>query len=185
MTLPKSKISFAVTTHNEGEYIQRLLDQLIPHCKETGDEIVILDDYSDDEVTKNILFNALETAGQENSGWNLKLGFQRLNSDFANQKNRLNSMCKGEYIFQIDADETFHPGLLMYLHDIVEANETIDLFAIPRVNTVEGLTEEDIRRWGWRISKLESQTDEKVLDTDSDEYKMLKKHGLIIEETKK
>ncbi len=28
-------ISFAVTTHNEGQYIQDLLDQLVPYCEKT------------------------------------------------------------------------------------------------------------------------------------------------------
>ena len=62
-------------------------------------------------------------------------------------------MCKGKYIFQIDADETVNPELLESLHDILDLNQNVDLFAIPRVNTVEGLTEEDIRRWGWRVNE--------------------------------
>lgn len=146
MTLPKSKISFAVTTHNEGDYIQRLMNQLVPFCKESGDEIVILDDFSTDELTKSILAKA--------DTYKFVRVYQRsLNRDFAEHKNYLNSKCTGSHIFQVDADETFHPGLLMYLHEIVEANETIDLFAIPRVNTVDGLTDEDIKRWGWRINE--------------------------------
>jgi glycosyltransferase involved in cell wall biosynthesis len=146
-------ISFAITTHNEGEYINTLLKQLVPYCVKSGDEIVILDDYSDDELTKHILFNALEMAGREGSGWRLRLGFSRLNGDFATHKNHLNGMCKGKYIFQIDADETVNPELLESLHDILDLNQNVDLFAIPRVNTVEGLTEEDIRRWGWRVNE--------------------------------
>jgi hypothetical protein len=35
----------------------------------------------------------------------------------------------------------------------VDNNKNIDLFLIPRVNIVNGLTEEDIRRWGWRINE--------------------------------
>ena len=147
------KISFAITTHNEGEYIQRLLDQLIPHCRATGDEIVILDDYSDDQLTKEILIGAFVEAGRTGSGWSMRWGSSRLNNDFAAHKNHLNGMCNGTYIFQIDADEALHPDLLENLHAVLDANETVDLFAIPRVNTVEGLTEEDIRRWGWRINE--------------------------------
>jgi glycosyltransferase involved in cell wall biosynthesis len=153
MTLPKSKISFAITTHNEGEYIQRLLDQLIPHCRATGDEIVILDDYSDDEETKWILSGATRSSVLDGKNFTLRLFSRRLNGDFAAQKNHLNAICRGEYIFQIDADETLHSDLLESLHDILDLNQNIDLFAIPRVNTVEGLTDEDIKRWGWRVNE--------------------------------
>jgi glycosyltransferase involved in cell wall biosynthesis len=145
-------ISFAITTHNEGEYIRDLLDQLIPYCEQTGDEIAILDDYSDDEVTKDILMETLTAAAREDSKLTFKLAYRHLNNDFAGHKNHLNSMCEGKYIFQVDADEKFNPNLLMYLHDIIDNND-IDLYMIPRVNIVNGLTDEDIRRWGWRINE--------------------------------
>ena len=139
------KISFAITTHNEGEYIQRLLDQLIPHCRATGDEIVIVDDYSTDERTNEILADAIRHG--------VTVRVHPLERDFSRHKNYLNGLCNGEYILQVDADETLHPNLLENLHALLDANETVDLFVIPRVNTVEGLTEEDIRRWGWRINE--------------------------------
>lgn len=147
-------ITFAITTNNEGEYIRTLLNQLIPHCKSTGDEIVILDDYSTDEVTKDILRSTFVMAARgEPNNLRFKIGYRHLEGDFAAHKNHLNEICDGKYIFQIDADETLHTNLLENLHALVEANETVDLFAIPRVNTVEGLTDEDIKRWGWRINE--------------------------------
>ena len=45
------KISYAILTHNEGEYIAKLLT-LLSTYKRDIDEIVIVDDYSDDEKTK-------------------------------------------------------------------------------------------------------------------------------------
>lgn len=145
-------VSFAITTHNEGQYIQTLLDQLIPHCKATGDEIVILDDYSDDEQTKQIIFGALGQAAAEYSELQVRMAFRHLNGDFAGQKNHLNSMCKGKYIFQIDADETLNPSLLENLHEILESN-SVDMYAVPRINIVNGLTEEDIQKWNWRVNE--------------------------------
>jgi glycosyltransferase involved in cell wall biosynthesis len=139
-------ISFAITTHNEGQYIQELLDQLVPHCEQTGDEIVVVDDHSTDAYTSQLLY------GYEEQD-KIKLFSHALNNDFAAHKNHLNSMCQGDYIFQVDADEKFHPNLLTYLHDIVYNNTNVDLFLIPRVNTVEGLTEDDIKRWGWRVDE--------------------------------
>jgi len=140
-------ISFAITTKDEGEYIQQLLDQLVPFCEQTGDEIVVLDDFSTDEFTVSILrtYEAMET---------IRLYQRHLDNNFADHKNYLTSLCKGEYIFQIDADETLHPNLLMYTHDIVENNTEIDLFLVPRVNVVHGLTEEDARRWGWSVNEF-------------------------------
>ena len=38
------------------------------------------------------------------------------------------------------------------LPQIVEMND-VDLIWIPRVNTIEGMTEEHIKRWGWRITE--------------------------------
>lgn len=139
-------ISFAITTHNEGQYIQDLLDQLVPYCEKTGDEIVVVDDNSTDSFTVNVL------EGYERTG-DIKLFNHALNNDFANHKNFLTEQCMGDYIFQVDADETFHANLLTYLHDIVDNNTNVDLFLIPRVNVVNGLTDEDIRRWGWQVNE--------------------------------
>jgi glycosyltransferase involved in cell wall biosynthesis len=137
-------ISFGITVKDEGAYVQDLLNQLIPYCESTGDEIVVVDDFSTDEFTRSIL-DANYLLG------NIKIYQHALNNNFATHKNFLAEQCTGDYIFQVDADETFHPNLLTYLHDIVDNND-IDLFLIPRVNVVNGLTDEDIRKWGWRVN---------------------------------
>jgi len=60
------------------------------------------------------------------------------------------------------------------------------MFIVPRINTVEGITQEHINKWGWQISKLESMVEEKEFDLDNpkdlDEYNLLKEYNLIIEE---
>jgi len=138
-------ISFAITTHNEGQYIQDLMDQLIPHCEKTGDEIVVVDDNSTDEFTSQLLYNLSDEDI-------IRLYSHSLANDFAAHKNYVNFVCQGDYIFQVDADEKFHNNLLTYLHDIVYNNTNVDLFLIPRVNVVNGLTEDDITRWGWQVN---------------------------------
>jgi hypothetical protein len=30
-------------------------------------------------------------------------------------------------------------------------NKTVDVYRVPRINTVEGLTQEHIQKWGWRV----------------------------------
>jgi glycosyltransferase involved in cell wall biosynthesis len=139
-------ISFAITTHNEGAYIQDLLDQLVPYCERTGDEIVVVDDFSTDPFTINVI------EGYERAG-SIKLHQRALNNDFAAHKNFLAEQCSGDYIFQVDADERLHPNMLEYIHDIVDNNTEIDLFLIPRVNVVTGLTDDDINKWGWQVNE--------------------------------
>ncbi len=142
------KVSFAITTHNEGECISKLLSQLQEHIEDqaTGDEIVILDDFSEDPDTVYRL---------ENYSSLPYVHFHRraLKRNFGAQKNHLNSLCSGDYIFQIDADEYLAPGLLENLHEILAGNDRVDLFYVPRVNTVEGLTQEHIDQWGWNVNQ--------------------------------
>ena len=48
------QISYSILTHNETDSLQKLLDFLLK-WKDDEDEIVILDDYSDNEKTIEIL----------------------------------------------------------------------------------------------------------------------------------
>ena len=137
------KVSYAILTHNEDKELKKLLDFLIKH-KDEGDEIVILDDYSDNQKTLEILDFYV-------SAYDIIYEQRHLLNDFANQKNYLTRMCKGEYIINIDADEIPHKQLMINLKTILESNPTIDLYYVPRVNTVDGLTKEHIKRWGWRV----------------------------------
>jgi hypothetical protein len=58
---------------------------------------------------------------------------------------------KEDYIFQIDADEVPNITLIKHIPEILEINLGIDVLLVPRVNTVEGLTQEHIQKWGWVI----------------------------------
>ena len=71
---------------------------------------------------------------------------------FADWKNHLTSLCSGDYIFQIDADEVPNPILINNIHSILETNPEVDVYHVPRVNTVEGLTDEHIKKWRWRVN---------------------------------
>ena len=48
------KISYSMLVHNENETLEKLLQTLLSY-KQPQDEIVVLDDYSDNEKTKAIL----------------------------------------------------------------------------------------------------------------------------------
>ena len=139
------KISYSILTHNETVSLMKLIDFLLEH-KDEEDEIVILDDYSDNEKTSAYLDVVC-------SIHEIKFEQRHLLKDYAGQKNYLTRMCSGKYIFNLDADELPHKYLIKNIKEILEANPTIDLYWVPRVNTVEGLTQEHIANWGWRVDE--------------------------------
>ena len=138
------KISYSILTHNETDSLLELIHFIMEH-KDEEDEIVILDDYSDNEKTKEILDSAV-------SIYEIKFEQRHLLKDYGSQKNHLKNMCTGDYIFNLDADELPNKWLIKNVKVILEANPTIDLFWVPRVNTVEGLTQEHINAWGWQVN---------------------------------
>jgi len=136
------KISYAITTHNEWQEIDWLLSLLLDH-KDDEDEIIIVDDYSDKMTQK--VFDTYKD--------DIKLYEHALNNDFATHKNFMNDQCTGDWIFNIDADETPHENLIKNIKTLIEANPTVELFWVPRINTVTGITDEHIRLWGWRVNE--------------------------------
>ena len=136
------KISYALLTHNEGKYIETLLTFLINN-KRQDDEIVVVDDFSNDQETVDILKK------HNNS---IKLYHRIFDGDHT-QKNYLNSMCTGDYILQLDADELVTIDFIHILPELLEENNETDLFIMPRINTVEGLTSEWIAKWKWNVNE--------------------------------
>jgi glycosyltransferase involved in cell wall biosynthesis len=136
------KISYAITVCNELEEIKRLVSFLLSN-KRTEDEIIILLDHSNgkDEVYRYLLTLPSD----------IQLYRDTFKGHFADWKNQLTSYCTGDYIFQIDADEIPNLTLIEHLPEILEMNQGVDVLLVPRVNTVEGLTQEHIQKWGWVI----------------------------------
>ena len=137
------KISYTILTHNETDSLLKLIEFLVKH-KDEEDEIVILDDFSDNEKTKEILDVMC-------SMHEITFEQRALLKDYAGQKNYLTRMAKGSYIVNIDADEIPHKKLMKNLKPILESNPTVDLYWVPRVNTVDGITQEHINKWGWKV----------------------------------
>lgn len=139
------KISYAITVCNEFIEIQKLVSFLLKY-KRHEDEIVIL--YDQKNGNKGVE-EYLRTHSVNNEFiWHGK----EFNDHFADWKNYLNSLCSGNYIFQIDADEIPNAELIESLPALLKGNSNIDLFLVPRVNTVEGLTDEHISKWRWNVN---------------------------------
>lgn len=139
------KITYAVTVCNEFIEIQRLLNFLLQH-KRIQDNIVILyDEVNGDPEVEEYL-----RTYSKNGDFAWHKG--KFENHFANWKNKLSSLCSGDYIFQIDADEVPHEKLIETLPYILKENHgDIEVYLVSRVNTVEGLTESHIKQWGWNV----------------------------------
>lgn len=139
-------ISYAVTVKDELDELKKLLAIVIDN-KRDEDEIVVL---SDTPVQEDVVLLIKEIQGC-NRSLMLVLEKHSLNGDFASHKNYLNGLCVGDWIFQIDADEVPSEYLLEHLPGILEND--VDLIWVPRVNTVEGLTDEHVQKWGWVVDR--------------------------------
>ena len=137
------RITYAVTVCNEFIEIQRLVNFLLQH-KRIEDNIVILYDEvnGDPAIEQYLRSHSLNGAFSWHKG--------KFENHFADWKNKLSSLCNGDYIFQIDADEVPQETLMKVLPEILEGND-VEVIKVPRVNTVEGLTESHIAKWGWNV----------------------------------
>ena len=139
------KLSYAITVCNELVEIQRLLPFLIEN-KRKQDEIVVFYDSNNGskQVEEYLRAKSSETYTQ------FRFIHYHFDGHFANMKNALTEACLGDYIFQIDADEMPNLYLMQYLPVILENNK-VDVLRVPRVNTVKGITQEHIQKWGWIV----------------------------------
>jgi hypothetical protein len=141
-------VTYAITVCNEHEEIIKLVNFLHPRIKK-DDEILI--QYDEDSVTQQVK-DYLNVIQQLHSSNVKVIGFP-LNNDFSSYKNNLKNHAKGIFIFQIDADEIPSEYMVENLSDFLLANKDVDLFFVPRINTVEGLTQEHIKKWGWQVNE--------------------------------
>lgn len=136
------KISYGLTICDEHIETDKLILYLIDRIN-NEDEIVII--YDQNRITPK----TLEVLEKHKDSINYyPFDFQQ---NFLENKNYLQTKCTGDYIFQIDADEIPSETLVINLKAILESNP-VDLLIVPRKNLVEGLTQEYINKWGWRVT---------------------------------
>jgi glycosyltransferase involved in cell wall biosynthesis len=140
-------ISFAITAYNEHEELQVLLNQLEQIAK-PDDEIVI---QLDSKATPEVL-SLVDQFISKDFTFTVKKCVFDLNNHFADFKNNLKSYCTKDWVFQIDADETLSETFSRVIHEVLGANDGIDLIAVPRVNIVKGLEQNDIIQWHWQVN---------------------------------
>ena len=138
------RISYAIPVCNEDRELDRLLAQLLFH--ETPNMEVVVQ--CDQGNTTPEVYRVLD----KYSAFIRVIEFP-LKGNFAAFKNNLKKHCTGAWIFQIDADEYLSDSLIKSLPSILQSNPAVDLFLVPRINTVEGLTQEHINKWQWRVDE--------------------------------
>jgi hypothetical protein len=136
------KISYGLTVCDEHKEINNLIQYLLDKIN-SEDEIVVV--YDQNRITSKTL-SVLDTYKD-----NIRCYPFDFQQNFLENKNYLNSKCTGDYIFQLDADETPSEVLILNLKTILESNP-VDLLITPRKNLVEGLTDQHIKQWGWRVN---------------------------------
>ena len=144
------ELSYGITVHNEADELNRLLEILI-HKTDKEDEIVICVD-GEDEKVQEVITSWVQQYGHEDMK-TIKVYQRKLDGDFAAHKNSVIEKSTGDYIFHIDADEYPNETLIEQLKQIIEMNDNVDLIWIPRVNTIEGMTQEHIQKWSWRVTE--------------------------------
>jgi hypothetical protein len=140
------RITYAITVCNEFLEIQRLVNFLLQH-KRIQDNIVILYDEANGDPEIELFLRTHSINGE--FAWH-KAKFEK---HFANWKNLLSSLCSGDYIFQIDADEMIDEYVCRLLPQVLEMNPHVDVMLIPRINTVKNLTQEHIQKWRWQVNE--------------------------------
>jgi glycosyltransferase involved in cell wall biosynthesis len=141
------KISYAITVSVETVEIKRLINLILSHKREQDEICVLLDKPKASNELIDILY-------KYSSNDNITLKESSFNGNFAEWKNELTRMCKGDWIFNIDADEMPNEYLFELLPELIELNPNLDLVYVPRINTLDGDTNE-IQKYvmsqGWKI----------------------------------
>jgi len=121
------KITFLTTVKDEINEIKKLVP-LIKKYMEPTDEIVFLMDIPHSSDVEKYLMDED----------NINLYEYPLNHDFASFKNEAIKNCKGEYIFNLDSDETASEYIFQNIRLITETNSYPECIWFPRINIITG-----------------------------------------------
>ncbi len=139
------KISYAISVCNEHRELDNLLYFLVSNQSE-DEEIVILVDSTN--VTDKV-----QTVLDKYSG-SVKVHERAFSDrDFAAHKNYLGEQCKGDIIFNIDADEIPQEGLVDFLRSL-DPKTMPDVLYVPRINICPGYTKKFVQNEGFQVNEL-------------------------------
>ena len=141
-------ISYCTIVYNEIDEIQRLLSFLSTNLNK-DDEIVVVQSYKyDDEQISEIFRDIASIIAQFTQSY-FTFKFQ---NNFSDMKNFMNQKATKNYIFNLDADEIISVNTLNSIRNVI-INNNIDLYYLPRINTVLNYTDADINMYSWRVNE--------------------------------
>ncbi len=129
-----AKISACVITQDEAA----LLDKCLANIKGYVDEIVIVDGGSSD--------NSVDIA----SKYTDKIFFRKFDNHM-NQKNFAIEHATHDWILIEDTDEYYEYGFLNNMKRYISQNSTVDMFMTPRINIIEDLDEDLVKKYGFNV----------------------------------
>ena len=144
------KVSYAIPVCNEHVELEKLLSFLVKHIDENDEIVVQCDKGNTTPEVYKVLDSFKAPVGLKDP---LNVIEFPLNGHFSNFKNNLKDHCTGDWIFQIDADELPHESLITNIKELIKLNTNTEMLLVPRVNTVEGITQEHINKWRWNVNE--------------------------------
>ena len=143
------KIGYFITACNEYEELKKLLILLRTNIDKNDCIGVLLDETN---VTEEVDSLCNQFLVPDNEAF--RVIYSNLDNDFASFKNlgyHLFDDC--DWIFNIDADELPSSILIQNIKQIINLNPETELIYVPRINTVEGLTQDHINKWRWQVNE--------------------------------
>lgn len=136
-------LSYAICACNE--YIElghllNFLERVRNH--DTSEVIVLVDTSHEDKRVRDVL--------KEHA--NVRVIERAFDGDFAEHKNFLNKACKGNLIFNIDADEIPQETLIKAVEELDV--DDFDVLYIPRINICPGYTDEFIKTHKFNVNEI-------------------------------
>jgi len=152
------QLTYFVTASTEKQELTNLLTQLSKEADFYKDQLIIqLDSQSVTLEVVDLVSEFVYTYDYIDPTHNIIVIKTPLNNDFATFKNNAFTVATGEFIFQIDADETLSEGFVKNLRNVILSNPDVDLYLVNRKNRVSGLTDEWIKKWNWDVSMVDGE----------------------------
>ena len=136
------KISYAICVCTEARELKDLLS-FLKRVKDPEDDInILIDSNRVTEDVRNVLnrFNDVNVFEREFCG------------NFAEHRNHHASLCQGDYIFVIDADEIPQERLIKNIKGVIEETKS-DLIYVPRINICPGYTDKWLEKHNFRVNE--------------------------------
>lgn len=143
------KLSYQLLCKNEDQSLMNLLSDIHNFTPTTAEHTFEVNVCRDEEGTNPDTLKIIESF---KSSVHVNHYERSIRHTIHEQKNWLASKATGDYLFYLDADETLSEFMYRNLWSIIELNLDVDIFIFPRINTVEGLTQEYIRQRGWKLN---------------------------------